>query len=91
MSEMKKAIVRNENGFRHVSVNTSINDECCELGVLFACHNGSCGSCKIKILEGKEFLTAITPMEKRLGIDKDHRYACQCRLKGGELKFKYVF
>lgn len=59
-----------------------------ELGVPFGCTEGICGTCMIDIVEGKENLTGLTEAEEDLDRDEEHRLACQCRIKHGEVKFE---
>lgn len=51
----------------------------------FGCCQGLCGTCAIKIVEGKENLSPKTKQEiltlTQLKLDS-HRLACQCALKG---------
>ncbi|MFB6246416.1 MAG: 2Fe-2S iron-sulfur cluster-binding protein [Candidatus Pacearchaeota archaeon] len=62
-----------------------IKDACEELGVPFGCTNGICGTCMIDIIEGAENLTELTEQEYDLKRDKNHRLACQCRIKSGKV------
>lgn len=62
---------------------------CEEVGVPFACHSGVCGSCRIEILEGEDNLTELSEMEQELGMSKTERFACQCKIKKGHVKFEY--
>lgn len=63
--------------------------EVCErLGVPFACYQGSCGICKIRILEGIKNLSSLTDMERSFGLDDDERLACQCRIIKGVVRIK---
>lgn len=53
----------------------------------YACENGICGTCIVKVTEGKENLSEMEEMEKQtlqaLGADDgEHRLACQCKVKG---------
>ncbi len=65
-------------------------DKGLELGVIFGCTDGRCGSCRTEILEGKENLTNITKNEKEMGINEKEpfRLICQCQLKGGLVKIR---
>lgn len=65
-----------------------IRDACEELGVMFACGEGTCGSCMIDIVEGQENLSELTQQEEDLARDKEHRLACQCKIKEGIVKIK---
>ncbi len=53
------------------------------LGVEFNCHNGMCGTCKIKIKKGTENISERTEEENDFPLDENERLACQChRIKG---------
>ena len=68
----------------------SIIDACKELGLLFSCHSGTCGTCRMEVVEGAENLTDLTEEEKMLGhADKKHRQACQCRILKGVVKIRF--
>ncbi len=66
----------------------SLVDVAEELGGIIACSDGSCGVCKIDILEGKENLNDVQECEKELGCKGNERLACQCKVKKGEVKIK---
>ena len=69
----------------------SIQEECEELGVPFACTEGICGTCVIEIVEGGENLTEPTQEELDfLGDDcENERLACQCKIKSGVVKIQF--
>lgn len=51
----------------------------------FGCCEGKCGTCTIKVLQGKENLSPLTKQEKQTLSKKQletHRLACQCALTG---------
>lgn len=60
-----------------------------ELGVLFGCEHGNCGTCMIDVVEGEENLSDLTEEEKDLERDERHRLACQCRIKQGDVKIEF--
>lgn len=66
-----------------------IKDACEKLGVPFSCTQGICGTCMIDVLEGQENLSELTQEEKDMGRDKNHRLACQCKIKSGIVKINY--
>jgi len=43
----------------------------------------------LHVVEGKENLSELTEEEKDLGRDKEHRLACQCKIKEGEVKIGF--
>jgi len=69
----------------------SLIDVAGELGVLFSCQNGTCGTCLSNIEEGEENLSELTMEERDYGIEEgeNRRLICQCRIIGGEVKIKY--
>jgi ferredoxin len=69
----------------------SLIDAAGELGVLFSCQNGTCGTCLTSIEEGEENLSNLTPEERDYGIEEGEgrRLMCQCRINNGEVKIRY--
>lgn len=65
-----------------------IRDAAEEVGVPFGCEEGICGTCMIDIFEGAENFSELTEPEEDLMRDREHRLACQCKIKKGEVKFK---
>ena len=66
-----------------------IRDACEELGVLFGCREGLCGTCMINIVEGEENLSELTEEEVAMDRDREHRLACQAKIKEGEVTIKF--
>ena len=67
-----------------------ITKACEELGVLFACEDGQCGTCEIQVVKGMDNLTTKTSQEEMMNIQKNNRLACQCKLKKGTIDIKIV-
>ncbi len=65
-----------------------IQEACEELGVLFGCKEGRCGTCRIEIVEGAENLSELTDNEKMMDATLTVRYACQCTIKKGIVTIK---
>jgi ferredoxin len=69
---------------------TELEGKC---GILFACKAGSCGSCKVKVLEGMENLEAPNEEEKMgletFGSDPSERLLCQAKIKSGKVVVEY--
>ena len=65
-------------------------DEICEnAGIPFSCNSGVCGTCQIEILEGAENLNELNDEEEELGMDRNNRLSCQCKILGGKVKVTY--
>lgn len=60
-----------------------ISGICEKIGVPFACHQGTCGICEIKILDGEQNLNSLTDNEKILEMSRKKRLACQCNISKG--------
>ena len=60
-----------------------IRTRCEEAGVFFNCNTGICGLCSVKVVEGNENLSDLTPEEEDLGMDGTSRLACVCSIKSG--------
>lgn len=74
---------------KEVEDGASIIPVCEELGVPFGCEEGLCGSCTVEVLEGAENLSDRTENEENLGVYDEHRLACQCKIKQGNVKLKF--
>ncbi|WP_068467095.1 2Fe-2S iron-sulfur cluster-binding protein [Candidatus Protochlamydia phocaeensis] len=57
-----------------------------QLPFRFGCCQGQCGTCAIRITEGKCHLSRKTKQEEQTlrskGLDSDYRLACQCSIEG---------
>ena len=56
-----------------------------EMGVLFGCEDGICGTCMIDVVSGENNLSELTQPEKDLERDRKQRLACQCKIKKGDV------
>ncbi|MDP7116135.1 MAG: 2Fe-2S iron-sulfur cluster-binding protein [Candidatus Woesearchaeota archaeon] len=65
-----------------------VQKTCEALGVPFGCKSGLCGTCKVDVLEGAENLGELTDQEINMERDAQHRLACQCSIKQGNVKIK---
>ncbi|CDZ81781.1 Ferredoxin-1 [Candidatus Rubidus massiliensis] len=65
-----------------------IAEVCEEVGVPFACTEGVCGTCVIRITEGMENLSPPTQEEKDfLGEGTcEERLGCQCKITSGTVR-----
>ncbi len=61
-----------------------------ELDTLIACSDGTCGVCKVEVLEGMENLNDINEKEKEMGCEDNERLVCQCKIIKGEIKIKNI-
>jgi ferredoxin len=61
--------------------------------ILFACKAGSCGSCKVKVLEGMENLEAPDDVEKAgletFATGDNERLLCVAKIKKGKVVVEY--
>ena len=74
---------------KEVEDGSEMREPCEELGVPFSCTEGICGTCMIDIEEGQENLSELTPQEEDMGMSKDKRLACQCKINKGLVKIRY--
>ncbi|MFQ5531528.1 MAG: 2Fe-2S iron-sulfur cluster-binding protein [Candidatus Nanoarchaeia archaeon] len=86
---MARIIVHKNGEAIGVKDGSSLKDPCESLGVLFACEDGICGTCMIDIISGEDNLTEVSDKERDLDRDKDHRLACQCKIKKGEVRIDF--
>ena len=61
-----------------------------DLGVLFCCKNGQCGTCKTEILEGMENLSEKNEVEEAMDLEKNERLMCQTKILKGNVKIRYT-
>lgn len=86
---MAKIISVKDNRKIEVPDGERIQEACENLGVPFCCTNGICGTCMIDVVKGKNNLSELTEEEHDLGRDKEHRLACQCKIKTGEIEIEF--
>lgn len=88
---MAELIFQNGRGAVHIADGDPISDACEDAGVHFACGEGICGTCILRVVQGGENLSPPTEAEiDFLGSDgvKKERMACQCRITSGEVTVK---
>ncbi|MBP9855039.1 MAG: (2Fe-2S)-binding protein [Candidatus Omnitrophica bacterium] len=84
---MAKLII---DGVEHEIPDGNKIDEVCENeGIPFSCNSGVCGTCQIEIQEGQANLNELNDEENVLGMDRNNRLSCQCRIMGGVVKVTY--
>jgi len=74
---------------KELSDDSPVKDACEELGVVFGCEDGICGTCMTEVLEGKDNLSEVTQAEKDMGVENNYRLMCQCKVKKGTVTIKY--
>ncbi len=84
------AIIKTETKEIEVEDGSKIKDACIKLGVPFGCSAGVCGTCMIDVLEGANNLGELTKEEEDMHRDREHRLACQCTIKSGEVKITFM-
>ena len=83
------AIVKTNDNHIELANGAPIRDACEELGVLFGCRSGLCGTCMINIVEGEENLSELTEEEVAMDRDRKHRLACQAKIKKGTVTINF--
>lgn len=83
------AIIKTNDNQIELADGEPIRDVCEELGVLFSCRSGWCGTCMIDIVEGEENLFELTEEEIAMDRDRKHRLACQTKIKQGTVMIKF--
>ena len=84
---MAKLII---DGVEHEIADGSLIDDLCESsGIPFSCNSGVCGTCQIEILEGADNLNELNEEEEDLGMDRNNRLSCQCRIMQGTVNVTY--
>jgi len=88
---MPKLIFDESNEEIDLPENSPITEVCEEEGVPFACTEGVCGTCVIRVLEGHENLTKPTQEEEDFLGDctAEERLACQCCIKTGNVRISF--
>ena len=84
---MAKLIIDDEE--HEIKDGERIDAVCERAGIPFSCNSGVCGTCQIEIVEGKENLGELNEEENTLGMDRNNRLSCQCRIMSGTVKITY--
>jgi len=74
---------------REVPDGSAIKDACKEMGVVFGCEDGLCGTCLVEVESGMENLSERNEAENNMGVEGNNRLTCQCKIKQGLVKIKY--
>ena len=83
------AVLRSDEKEVNVEDGAQIREAAEQLGVLFGCEQGFCGTCKIEVEEGMENLSEVNDKEEEMGLPEGYRLACQCKIKQGLVKIKF--
>ena len=83
---MAKTIFENKIG--EIKDGFPVKDKCEELGVLFGCKEGRCGTCRVEILEGMDYLYPKNEKELAMDLRNNERLMCQCIIRKGAIKIK---
>jgi ferredoxin len=86
---MAKIIYAKNKQEKEIANGEKIKSAAEELGVLFGCEDGICGTCMIDVVNGDGNLSELTQPEKDLERDKKHRLACQCKIKKGNVTIDF--
>ena len=84
-------VIREDGQEREIKDGEKIKEAIEEMGVLIACADGTCGVCKVEVLEGMENLNKINEAEKDMGCENNERLGCQCTIRKGKVKIKPCF
>ncbi len=82
------AILKTETQEVELEDNSPIQMAAEELGVMFGCRDGRCGTCQTEIVEGIENLSAPNEKEEAMGMTGPWRLCCQAEIKKGIVKMK---
>ncbi len=85
---MAKIIVLDTGREGDVFNESFIKDKAKELGILFGCEQGRCGTCRSTVIEGMENLHEKNDREINMGLEENERLICQCRIKLGVIKIR---
>ena len=83
------AVIKTKDQQIELSDNTPIKDACEELGVLFGCRSGFCGTCMIEVVADEQNLSELTEEEIAMDRDRTHRLACQAKIKTETVTIKF--
>ena len=61
-------------------------DVCSQLGIIFGCQEGTCGTCQVKIDGGAENLSKLSEDEIEAGLGENIRRMCVCKIIKGTVK-----
>ena len=82
------AILKSDSKQIEVPDGTPIQLAAEELGVMFGCRDGRCGTCQTEIVEGIENLSKPNEKEEAMGMTGPWRLCCQAEIKKGIVKIK---
>ena len=89
---MARVYIKNDDKWVDVEDGSNLNALDGKCSILFACHEGVCGSCMVTVVEGMENLEPITDKEKEMlqnfGGNENQRLLCQTTIKNGDVKIE---
>ncbi|MEK6873039.1 MAG: 2Fe-2S iron-sulfur cluster binding domain-containing protein [Nanoarchaeota archaeon] len=85
---MAKVIIEPTGAQGEVNDGDQVRDKCEELGILFGCKQGRCGTCMVEVLEGMENLLEKNEREIAMGLEPNKRLMCQAKLKEGSIRIR---
>ena len=86
MQSYLMAILKSNSNQIEVPDGTPIQLAAEELGVMFGCRDGRCGTCQTEIVDGIENLSAPNEKEEAMGMTGPWRLCCQAEIKKGTVK-----
>ncbi len=93
MIEMAEVEIKNDGKSVQVPDGSLLAELDGKCSILFACKVGSCGSCKVRVLEGMENLEAPSEAEKSglaiFATEPSERLPCVCKIKKGKVKVEF--
>jgi ferredoxin len=82
------AKIKTEDGEMEVSDGSAVKEACKDLGIVFGCEQGRCGTCAVRVEEGEENLEDKNENEQFMALAGNYRLMCQSKIKSGEIKIK---
>jgi ferredoxin len=82
------AILKSETKQIEIPDGTPIQLAADELGVMFGCRHGMCGTCQTEVIEGIENLSEPNENEQAMGATGPFRLCCQAEIKKGTVKLR---
>jgi ferredoxin len=84
------AIVKSGDKVFAIGNGCSMKDAGETLDIVYGCHVGCCGICRVKVIKGAENLSKKSTAEGYYPLKEDERLSCQCKVLQGEVEIKIV-